>query len=255
VSASLSLIRATLLALLWLAPAVAQDPVPQVPVPQAFTTAVAELQRGQALTAYERLAALLQATPAPPFALRVNTALAALAAQRGADAAAAIAPVRDSDDAAERAIAVAIAAQAEALRAERAALAAALPDAEPMAWQQAVKAAETAVAGFGAALALRPDWPEVLRNLERAQRRLLEFERQRDAARPPANKEEPAPQPAPPPGKPAGAPEEVAPELDVAPLSAAARDELRQKLAAKERQKRVVRQQPALATTSAERDW
>jgi hypothetical protein len=226
----------------------------------AFAAALADHEAGRFQAAYETFAQLLAAAAEPvPEALRWNTALAALRVLRARDAEAAIEPWRAHPDPERRAEAEFVFGLAQCLRAEQAAVAAALPDAEPMAWQLALAAQDRGIAAFVRAVQLRGDWPAAVRNVERAQRRRLEFEQQRDRSRPEASKQEQVPEPPPPP-PPAPAndaePEAALPELMINELSAAEVAQLLQRLAQKDQRKHRLRQQEQRRTTVAgERDW
>jgi hypothetical protein len=237
-----------------------QDPAQVVrsPDPAAFAAARGDYEAGRYAAAHERFAAQLAAAgEQAPSALRWNAALAALRVLRSADAEAAIAPWLQADEPAVRADAEFVLGLASCQRAEHAAAAAQLPSAEPMAWQLSISAQERGIAAFVRALQLRQEWPEAVRNIERAQRRLLELQQLRERSQPEAAKQEPIDQPPPPPGPEAEArTEEQLPEAVTAPLSAAEVAQLQQKLRKKQQQRNQLRQQQQRAGASAgERDW
>lgn len=244
------MIRAVSCALL-VAAAVAAQAAP------GHARALADYRAGRFQAAHEGFAALLaaQGDAAPP-ALRWNAALAALRVQRSGDAEAAIEPWRSSADAHERADGEFVFGLASVQRAERAAAAARLPDAEPMAWTMATQAMERAFASFVLAATLRGGWPEARRNAERAQRALAGLVRERDASRTPDKKQENPLPPEPPPPAATQEPEEAAPEPVVAALTPAEVAQLLQRLEQKDREKRTVRRAAARASTVAgERAW
>lgn len=234
-----------------------QDPAP---APAAvFAAATADYEAGRYAAAYERFAAQLAAAAEPvPAALRWNTALAALRVLRSGAAETAIAPWRDATDPVLRAEAEYVLGLAQCQRADQAAAAAALPDAEPLAWQLALAAQDRGIAAFERAVQWRGDWPAAVRNAERAQRRRRELEQQRDRSQPDAASKEAVPEP-PPPSPPVPAdpqPEEVRPEAVTAELSAAEVATLLQQLARKDQRKHQLRQQQQRRTAVAgERDW
>lgn len=221
----------------------------------SFAAAVADYRAGRherAFATFQALAA--QAGEAASPELRWNLALAALRVQRSADAEAAVAPWREAADATVRAEAAFVTALAACQRAERAALAAALPDAEPTAWTAAVAAMERAVAGFAQADAARGGWPEAQRNGARAAQRLTELRQQRDAAHAQPRQQEPTPPPPTP--QPTPQPDEQPVLLPEQPLSAAELAAVRARIAARERQKQALRRdQQARGGVVPERGW
>ena len=223
-----------------------------------FLAAQQHYRAGRYEAAFADFAAELGARGAvAPAVLRFDTALAALRVLRTADAEQAIAPLATSDRPEERADAEFVLAMVAHQRAERAALAAQLPDAEPMAWPSAVQSMERAFAGFCAADALREGWAEARRNAERAQRRLAELQRLRDASKPPAAKSAatPEPQPLPQPTR-TPVPEPAEPEVAVAPLPPDEQARLLDRLQRQERAKRTLRQaQQRASVVAGERDW
>ncbi len=223
-----------------------------------FAAAVAHYRAGRYEEARVAFAAELSVRgDEAPAALRTNLALAALRVQRTSDAEEAARPLLGSRELEDRAFGEFLLGQAAFQRGERAAAAARLPDAEPMAWDSALRSMHVAAASWCRAAELRSGWPEALRNAERAQRRLAELKQLRDAAAPtPPKRTEPEPRPEPP-ERPAGqAPEEVQPELVHAALSAAGMADLLRRLQAKEREKRSARQLLQRgAAVAGERDW
>jgi hypothetical protein len=165
-----------------------------------------------------------------------------------------LAPLLAAADLALRSEATFLAALAACQRAERAALAARLPDAEPQAWQAATTAMQRSVALFVQAATLRGEWPAALRNAERASRAWSALQREAAAAQPAAAKSE-----SPPPPSPAAATPEteaVAPDLAADRLGPAQLEALRQRVQQQEREKRLLRQQqPRLPRTGGERTW
>ncbi len=220
--------------------------------------AVADYRAGRYQAAFATLqaefaAAGEQASPT----LRWNLALAALRVQRSSDAEAAVTPWLAGPDDRRRAEAEFVLAMASFQRAERAALAAQLPDAEPMAWTMAVQAMERSLAGFLRAANTRGSWPEAERNAARAKDRLQALQQLRDAARPPAAQQEPSPpEPPPPQAKPEPTPEEAALGLTQDPLAAAEIARVLRRVEQKDREKRSSRrEQQRRVTTAGERGW
>jgi hypothetical protein len=225
---------------------------------RAFAAAMADYEAGRFAEAYQGFAAQLAAATEPvPEALRWNTALAALRVLRSGAAEQAIAPCRDAGDPVLRADAEFVLGLAQCQRAEQAAAAAALPDAEPLAWQLALAAQDRGIAAFERAVQLRGDWPAAVRNTERAQRRRRELEQQRDRSQPDAAQQEKVPEPPPPsPPGPADQPPEAAlPEAVTTELSAAEVQNLLQLLARKDQRKHQLRQQQQRTTVAGERAW
>ncbi len=191
-----------------------------------------------------------------PSEVRWNLALAALRVHRSLDAETAVAPWLRASDPADRSAAEFVGAMASFQRAERAAAAARLPDAEPLAWAMAMQAMERSVASFVQAAATRGGWPEAERNATRARARLAELQRERDAAAQRDPRTEQAPQPPPPPPAPAAPPEDAPVELAAAPLSAAELARLRQRVAQRDREKLAIRRESQRAAVRAgERAW
>jgi hypothetical protein len=178
---------------------------------------------------------------AAPFELRFDLALAALRVQRSGDAEDAVRAWLQEPTGARRADAEFVTAMAACQRAERAALAAQLPDAEPTAWTMAVQAMERAAAGFQRADEVRAGWPEAQRNRARTEQRLQELRQARDRAAA-KTQQEPAPKelPAPKPDQPKVDAER--PDLDVAPLPPHELQALLQRLQQKDQKKRALRQ-------------
>lgn len=246
--------------------AMAMAPLPQAPAPApadpatSFAAAVAAYRAGRFDEAYAAFAALSAATTAAERSpeLLGNLALAALRVHRAGDAASAATVLQERGDAAERGLGTFLLAQADSERARLAEAAARLPDAEPMAWDAAVRAADAAVRGFLLAADLRAragggEWPEALRNAERAARTVAALRAARDAAqRPDAQHETPPPPPPPERGE---GEQEAVPELAGGTLSAAQLAELLQRVRAREVQKQRARQTAPAPGAVAERDW
>src|SRR5690606_11510506 len=127
--------------------------------------------------------------------------------------------------------------------AERAVVAAKLADAEPMAWVMATRASQAAELQFRQVVALRPDWPAAVRNLERTMRRRAEIDADREASKPPDAKQEEAPKPEPPKNEPEPVPEVVIPEIAVAELTQQELLELQQRVREQQQKKVSGRQQ------------
>lgn len=198
------------------------------------------------------LAALGDAAPAE---LRADLALAALRRQRTGDAEAACRPLLDHAEPAWRARGEFLLGLAAWQRSDRAAAAAQLPDAEPMAWELAVRATADAFHHWCRAAALQPADATARRNAERAQRRLAAQQRARDAA---AQQRAPKrqPEPPPPPSDAPGPAEAATPELAPQPLSAAELLRLRERLRDLDRTKQRLRQAAQRgAARVGERDW
>ena len=212
--------------------------LPQAAGGDAFAAALADYRAQRYEAALAGFTAVLQAEgEGADAALRCDVALAALRLRRPADAEAAARPLLDHDDAGERAWGEFLLGQAAMQRADVAAAAARLPDAEPMAWQAAVTSAERAFAHWCRAAQRPGGWPQAQRNAERAFHALAELRKQRDAARPDPKKED-APPPPPPSPTDAQTFEQQLPDLSVPPLSPQQLAELAQKLARKEKEKR-----------------
>jgi hypothetical protein len=225
--------------------------------PDRFLAGVAAYRAGRYEESRVAFASELAARGADaPAALRANLAMAALRVQRTQDAEAAARPLLESAVLDDRAWGEFLCAFASFQRGERAAAAARLPDAEPMAWETAVRSVAAAVQGWCRANELRAGWPEALRNAERAVRRLAALERERAAAAPQQQKRtEPVP-PEPPPLRAQPSTEEVQPDLVQAKLSAAELERLRQRLRQVALEKQRTRLlQPRSALVAGERDW
>jgi hypothetical protein len=225
--------------------------------PERFTAGVAAYRAGRYEEARAAFASELDVHGAgAPAALRANLAMAALRVQRTQDAEAAARSLLESAVIDDRAWGEFLCALASFQRGERAAAAARLPDAEPMAWETAVRSVAGAVQGWCRAAELRAGWPEALRNAERAVRALAALERERAAAAPQQQKRtEPAP-PEPPPLPAQPSTEEVQPDLVQAKLSAAELERLRQRLrqvALEKQRTRLLQSHSALV--AGERDW
>ncbi|MBL8753660.1 MAG: hypothetical protein JNK15_10185 [Planctomycetes bacterium] len=192
---------------------------------------------------------------AAPAELRFDLALAALRVQRSGDAEDAVRGWLVEPSGPRRADAEFITALAAFQRAERAALAAQLPDAEPTAWTMAVQAMERAAACFQRAEAARAGWPEAQRNRARAEVRLRELQAARDRAAAKA-KQEQAPKELPAPKPDPGKAEEAVPELEVATLPPHEVAALLQRLQQKDLKKRTLRQEAQRrAVTGGARAW
>ncbi|HEB52628.1 MAG TPA: hypothetical protein ENI87_05185 [bacterium] len=232
---------------------VAQAPAGDAAALRAAFAAQRAGRHEQALAAFDRCIAA-RADRAEPQ-LRLNAALCALHLLRSRDAEERVAPLlADEDWGDEAAFLLAL---AHGQHAERAVVAARLPDAEPMAWMMAVRAIRRAEGLFRRCCELRPDWGPAVRNLERTIRRRREIEAERDAARPPDAKQEDAPEPAPqqPPPDPDRDREETLPDVDVTPLTAAERRRLQERVQRLQRQKVRSRRRRARAIRPGERDW
>ncbi len=218
-----------------------------------FAAALADYRAGRHAEALAGFRLAYDAAAQPHPAIATNLALAALRLSRPGDAEPVLRPLLALDDAAERALAEFLLGMAAMQRAEQAAAAAGLADAEPMAWQAAVDGARRALQHWLVAARRPGGWEESLRNAERAQRALAEWTRQRDAHRQKSQQEE-APPPEPPPGEPTA--EERPPDLQVPPLSPQEVAELAKKLARKEQEKRATRAAAQRQRTAVgARDW
>ena len=235
---------------------VAATALPAQAAGDAFAAAVADSRAGRHAAAFaswqQQFTAAGEAAGAE---LRWNLALAALRVQRSGDAEAAVAGWLTGADPARRGDAEFVAALAACQRAERAAMAAALPDAEPMAWTIAVQSMERAVAGFQRAELARQGWPEAQRNAARATQRLAELRRLRDQAQTPKSKQDSAPvPPAPQPAAPL--PEEQPVVLPEERLSANELEAVRRLVATREQTKQQGRRErQARAGVVVERGW
>lgn len=190
-----------------------------------------------------------------PPTLRYDLALAALRVQRTGDAEAAASPLLEHPDPAWRARGSFVLGLCAWQRTDRAVAAARLQDAEPMAWQLAVRAGEAALAHWCRAVELQPADHAARRNAERAQRRLAEL---RAAAEADAKRRTAKSEPEPPPPLPdAPGPAEAArPEVVTQPLSANEVAQLLQRLREQQAQKQRLRQTAQRQSgTAGERDW
>ena len=235
--------------LVWLLPAQqTADPVRK---------ALADYRAGRYQDAFVALqAASARHGEALPDELRFNLAMAALRVQRSSDAEAAVLPWLELPSGERRAEAEFLTAMAAFQRAERAAMAAQLPDAEPTAWTMAVTAIDKAVAGFARADEFRRPWPEAQRNRERAEQRRRELQAARDQAIA-TRKQEPTPN-EPPPAQPDGTPsaEPAIPEAVLEPMLPNEVAALWQRLQQKDKQKRSLRQDAQRrAVAAGERGW
>ena len=192
---------------------------------------------------------LEQLGDAAPPELRANAALAALRMHRPADAERAARPLLSHDDPSWRARGAFLFGLAAWQRADTAVAAAGLPDAEPMAWDLAVRHLDEAWRHWRAAAAGAPGDARAVRNAERAWRRLAEVQQRRDQAQRAAQREPP------PPPEPADASEAVRPDVASEALSAAELRRLRERLQQNERDKRRVRLLPPPGAVVGERDW
>lgn len=229
--------------------------------PERFQAALQAAQAGRMEEAQEAFLALAEAAgPAAGPELLHNMAWTSLRLQRNRDAEAAAQRLLELADPAERAAGHFLLGLSAFQRAERAAAAARLQDAEPMAWQSAQRSAEAALRAFLLALnearAPRGEWPSARRNAERAHRLWQALRDEAAQQAPPPPKQEPdAPEPTPEP-EPDANPEEQLPEAQLQPLSAAETAQLLQRLQQREREKRLLRQAQQRSTVVAgERDW
>jgi len=234
---------------------------PDPPAAERFQAALAAAQQGRMVEAQAAFAALAEAAgPAASPELLQNLALTSLRLQRNRDAEAAAQLLVGLEDRAECAAGHFLLGLSAFQRAERAAAAARLQDAEPMAWQSAQRSAEAALRAFllaeEQADGLRGEWPAARRNAERAHRLLVALRDEAAQQAPPPPKQEPdAPEPTPEP-EPDANPEEQLPEAQLQPLSAAETAQLLQRLQQREREKRLLRQaQQRNAVVAGERDW
>ncbi|MCR9247834.1 MAG: hypothetical protein NXI31_22630 [bacterium] len=222
----------------------------------AFAQAVAAYRAARyadALAGFRQC--LASSESAPSVELLGNLALAALRERRPADAEPAARKLRELGDADDRALAEFLLGQARFERATLAELAARLPDAEPTAWQQGVDEAQRALEHFQAALRGRGgDWPEALRNAERASRKVAELRVERDAAEQKVQKEQ-VPQPEPPPPSAEADEQESPPEIAREPLSGPEIARVLARLAAQEREKQQLRRSAARSRSVGQRDW
>jgi len=237
---------------LWLAAFALQGPAPD---DSSVEKALADYRAGRYQAAFDAFRHQLDARgEQAPAELRLDAALAALRLSRTRDAEQALQPLVDAPPPAFAADVRFLQGRIAWQRAERAAAAARLADAEPMAWTMATRSLQRAHEHFVAAAHARDDWPAACRNAERALRRLTEVERERDAAAAPGAKQERLPEPPPP--QPGSDPEEVAPVLQAAPLSAAELRLLQQRVLQQQRDKlRQRADEQRAATTAGERDW
>jgi hypothetical protein len=225
--------------------------------PDAFAAAVADYRAGRHEAAFAAFQAQFAAAgDGAGDELRYNLALAALRLQRSGDAESAVAPWLQADDAPRRADAEFVLGMAGAQRGERAAAAAQLPDAEPLAWAMAIRAMEQAGDAFVRAAAARGGWPEAERNAARTRARVDQLKRLRDAAREQAAKKESAPKPLPPAQKPKADQDEDPLGLVTDPLPASELPALARRIAARDQKKVAVRrQQQQQSLRAGERGW
>lgn len=219
----------------------------------AFRAAVAAYEAGrhaEALAGFRALAAAAGELASPE--LLGDLALAALRAQRPGDAEPAVQRLLAADDAGERARGAFLSGLCHWQRCDVAEAAAKLQDAEPFAYDVAVKSCRQALAAFLAADAPGAPWPAARRNAERAAVRLAALEKAKDeadAAR--RSKQEKAP---PPPVPDERKEQEPAPPQPAASQADVA--DVLERLRQKERQKRVVRAAAqGAAATAGERGW
>lgn len=227
----------------------AQDP------DTAVAGAAAEARAAYVAARYDAALALWQQRleqlgDAAPPELRANTALAALRTHRPADAERAARPLLSHDDVQWRARGAFLFGLAAWQRADTAVAAAELPDAEPMAWDLAVRHLDEAWRHWRAAAGGVPRDERAVRNAERAWRRLADVQQRRERAQRQARREPP-----PPPPEPTDPGEAAPPELAVQALSAAELQRLRERLQRNERDKRRVRLLPPPGAVVGERDW
>lgn len=223
----------------------------------AFAAAVADYRAGKHESAFAAFQAQLAAAgDAASDALRWNLALAALRLQRSGDAEEAVAPWLAGADGERRADAEFVLGMAGAQRGERAAAAAQLPDAEPLAWAMAIRAMEQAGDAFVRAAGARGGWPEAERNAARTRARVEALKRLRDAAREQAAKKESAPKPLPPAPKPKPDQDDDPLGLVTEPLPASELPALARRLAQRDQKKVAVRREQQQKTLRAgERGW
>lgn len=236
---------------------VAQEPTPSAA--QRVDAGITRYRAGDHAAAFAEFTAAAAAHEgAVPAYVSFDLALAALRVQRANDAETAARALLAADERTLQADGEFLLAMAALQRGEQAAAAARLPDPEPFAWAAAIRSAELAHRGFVRALQLRGEWPEALRNAERAWRRLDEWKRQRaeaDAKRASNPREKEPPPPAPPAPSPQP-PEEVAADLATTALAPAEVARLLQRVQQREREKQSSRQAAQrTATVAAERDW
>jgi hypothetical protein len=133
------------------------------------------------------------------------------------------------------------------------------PEAEPFAWQLAITHMRRARDAWQRAATSRDDWPAARRNVERALLELDDFRRRQEEAdrrRRPPDRPKPKPRPLPQPEP--DNPEPDAPPDAPKPIAELTRAEvlaLYEKLAAKEAEKRAVRQKEQESRTDVVRDW
>jgi len=227
-----------------LLPAVAQGGRAET-APPRFDVGLQAYRAGDYARAFTVFTALLErGVGGAPAELRLNAALSALRLSRSRDAEELVAPLTEKqgdEDQRWRAHAAFVLGLAARQHGERAVAAAMLPDAEPMAWVMASRGLQQSELHFRAAVQLRPEWGEAVRNLERTMQRRAAVEAKRAAAQPKQAKQEQAPEPevALPELGPDASPEEVTPEWDTAALSARELQQLRQRV--RDQQKRKVR--------------
>jgi hypothetical protein len=116
--------------------------------------------------------------------LLYDRALAALRAGRLDDAVATLAREREAPAGDTRPLLVFLEGNVQFARAERAAQQARAPEAEPFAWDLAIRQALSARDAFRQAAATREDWPQARRNAERAARLLEKLRGEKAAADP-----------------------------------------------------------------------
>lgn len=230
---------------------------------EPFAMALADYRAGRyekALASFRQQLADLQAAapkdkPKHEPELRLNAGLCALRLLHSRDAEELVAPLVDDEKWA--ADACFILGLASSQHAERAVVAAKLPDAEPMAWAMASRAGQGAELQFRRVVALRPDWSEAVRNLERTMKRRAEIEAERKAAKKPDAKKEDAPKPEPPTPKPDKPPVEevVIPEVANRQLTQKELAELQKRVREQQTKKVRGRQQRSRSTAPGERDW
>lgn len=223
----------------------------------SFAAALDQYRRGEYEAAFEGFQAILErAGPAVRPEVRLNAGLCALRLLRSRDAEELVAPLSDVEG--RRADAAFVLALAARQHGERAVVAAKLPDAEPMAWVMATRAMQQSEAQFRAAVRLRPDWGEAVRNLERTLLRRAEVEAERASAKPKEAKQEDAPQPEPvvEPPRSASPPEVVIPEVMQEALSASELLQLQELVRSQQRQKVRGRQERSRGNAKlGGRDW
>lgn len=227
---------------------------------EPWADGAAEYRAGRYPQAFAALAAAArEAAPEPPPELLHDLALAALRVGRFTDAQAAATQMRERGGERFAAAQAFLLGSIGWARSERAEAAARLRDAEPGAWDSAIRGAEQARDGWSAAAASRDDWPAARRNVERALRRIDELRRaQAEQQREMKRTSKSDPEPLPPPDQPEPEPgtEQAPHEPQVAPLPPEQVQRLFDRLLAKEREKLAQREaERSSRPSTVERDW